>query len=164
MSNLNNNGNSLISLEDREQIRTLIARYNHAADEGLIDAWADLFTEDGEWHSSIAGHAKGKAELRDWLKHELSFFEGYRLTHFLTNTLFLPQSSDIVRARSHLIMTRKSLEDAVDGDVITSMGGEIVSTAVLEDIIQRTENGWKFKVRNAEMAPEFDPAYLTDNS
>jgi hypothetical protein len=154
---------SFISPEDRDQIHTLIAQYCHFADEGHHDAWVDLFTDDGEMITSVVGSAKGSSELRAWIEQELGFFSGYQIRHFVTNTLLLPTSADSVRARSFVLMTRQPTARP-PGDPSQPSGAEVLATAVYEDVIERTERGWKFKSRRAEAVSPLDPAFLHDAS
>src|SRR5271168_71724 len=52
------------TLEDREEVRTLHARYCLTIDTGRYDEWIDCFTEDGVFESPRFGKHSGRDGLR----------------------------------------------------------------------------------------------------
>ncbi|MFK7894607.1 MAG: nuclear transport factor 2 family protein [Myxococcota bacterium] len=141
----------LITAQDRAQIHALIALYSHTFDGGDVDAWIDLFTEEAEFVTSTVGSAQGKEALRRWAEERLADRAGDQMRHFATNTLLRPLSSDQVRARSYVLITRQSL---TGGSL-----AQVLFTGVYEDDIRRTPKGWKFERRRAEASLPLDDAF-----
>jgi hypothetical protein len=54
-------------LEDREEIRQSLIDYGELLDARDLDAWADLWAEDGEFEMSTGRLAKGRTAIRDML-------------------------------------------------------------------------------------------------
>ncbi|MGD9797342.1 MAG: nuclear transport factor 2 family protein [Acidimicrobiia bacterium] len=54
--------------EDRELVRELLARYNHAIDGRLVDEWVGLFTDDGVFDAG-GRVLKGADELRGFAEN-----------------------------------------------------------------------------------------------
>lgn len=52
-----------LSAEDRVEMVQLVARYNHAADAGNAEAWAETFTRDGVFKKDDAPEVVGRAAL-----------------------------------------------------------------------------------------------------
>lgn len=53
----------LAELADRIEIRELTARYNNAIDDGRLEEFLELFTEDAIFEVAGTPPAKGKAEI-----------------------------------------------------------------------------------------------------
>ena len=51
-------------LEDRDEIRQLLAKYNHAIDSGDDEGWANLFTEDAVFSGGTPEPLTGREALR----------------------------------------------------------------------------------------------------
>ena len=79
------------------------------------------------------------------------------------NTLLLPTSPDVVRARSYVLLTRQGAADPSQGSAAAT-GTELVATGVYEDEIHRTSGGWKFKSRRTDSALPVDPAFLAERA
>ena len=150
---------SFITSEDREQIHALISHYSHTVDSGHLDAWIDLFTDDGEIVSTESGSAKGKEELRIWVERATGAFSGYQIRHIVTNTLLVATSPDRVQARSYVLLTRQAPATA-SPDPSAMPVTELMATAAVEDEIHRTRRGWKFRSRRVESALPLDPAFV----
>ena len=52
-----------LSAQDRVEIIQLVARYNHAADAGDAEAWADTFTPNGVFRKDAAPEVVGRPAL-----------------------------------------------------------------------------------------------------
>lgn len=52
-----------LSAQDRVEMMQLVARYNHAADAGDAEAWADTFTADGVFKKDHAPEVVGREAL-----------------------------------------------------------------------------------------------------
>ena len=57
------------TLEDREEVRALHARYCLTIDTGRYEEWIDCFTEDGVYHDYIYGPHRGRASIQDMLEN-----------------------------------------------------------------------------------------------
>jgi uncharacterized protein (TIGR02246 family) len=60
----------LRSLEDREEIRSLLVRYAERLDDADYEGYAQLFAEDGELDAPL-GHARGRDAIRGLLEERL---------------------------------------------------------------------------------------------
>src|ERR1700722_7390482 len=72
-----------LTLEDREEIREVIARYDFAIDLGEPEAYANCFTQDGAFLHTGAGNKSkmakkytGRKELHDFCQSVFEFAEG----------------------------------------------------------------------------------------
>ena len=76
------------TLEDREEVRALHARYCLTIDGGRYDEWIDCFTEDGVFESPRFGKHSG----RDGLKHFAALYKeslgGAQVLHVVANPAF----------------------------------------------------------------------------
>ncbi|WP_368953590.1 nuclear transport factor 2 family protein [Parafrankia soli] len=54
-------------LEDREEIRQSLIDYGELLDARDLDAWAELWAEDGEFEMSTGRTARGRAAIREML-------------------------------------------------------------------------------------------------
>jgi uncharacterized protein (TIGR02246 family) len=140
-----------LTAADREEIRALISRYSHAIDAGDSTAWLELFPEDGALVTPV-GSPNGRAELLAWVNERLaSRAENVQVRHFVLNTLIVPVSDGVARARSMLLYTRQ--------DVLTPLSAQTLATGIYEDELRRTPAGWRFSKRTMEVAAPFDALY-----
>lgn len=120
--------------EDRDEITQLLYRYNHTIDSGDVEAWADTFTPDGVFDQNGPMLA-GREALRDFALT----VHGFR--HALVNPL-IDVAGDEATARSYLYAFR---------------GTTVVVTAIYEDLIVRTPDGWRFAKRTCIVDPPSRP-------
>jgi ketosteroid isomerase-like protein len=119
------------AVADKIAIRELTARYNYAIDDGRVDEWVATFTEDGTFESSLLGKHTGKEALR-------AFGEGYSAAftgRHCTTDHVVDLDGDRARQRCYLVLVNN------DG------GSRVSTTAVYEDELRRTPNGWRFTNR-----------------
>jgi 3-phenylpropionate/cinnamic acid dioxygenase small subunit len=76
------------TLEDREEIRELYARYAHAIDEAQFEQWVDCFTEDGVFESPRFGRHAGREGLRRFTVIYKESLGGAKPLHHITNVIF----------------------------------------------------------------------------
>ncbi|MGH8012140.1 MAG: nuclear transport factor 2 family protein [Candidatus Binataceae bacterium] len=76
------------TLEDREQIRELYARYAHTVDHDQFPAWVKCFTEDGTFESPIFGKHSGPRGLLKFTALYKESMGGARVRHVMSNVLF----------------------------------------------------------------------------
>lgn len=73
------------SLEDREQIRELYARYAITIDNGQFEDWVGCFTADGVFESPIYGTYSGAAALREFCTTYEKTWDGAQVRHMIVN-------------------------------------------------------------------------------
>jgi uncharacterized protein (TIGR02246 family) len=76
------------TLEDREEIRELYARYALTIDNGAYEDWIDCFTEDGVFESSRLGIHSGREGLRGFTAIYRESLGGAQVRHVITNVTF----------------------------------------------------------------------------
>ncbi len=120
----------MTTTDDLESIRQLLARYCIAADQCRFEDWVSLFGEDGVMY----------AFRRDWVGRDM-------LTSFITNA---PEG----------IHLNTSLQIELDGDrarvlsnfAFYNLDMELGSMGVYDDVVVRTEDGWRFARREIQIA------------
>lgn len=130
----------LRTIADYLSIRDLSAQYNYFADHGEARQYAELFVEDGEF--DIVGHRvyRGRAELQGLIEAGKSNTESKRV--HVTADPFIEIDGDSARQRSRVITCVR----ATDGT-----SNEFVNTGWFIDELRRTEDGWRFVSRRAEI-------------
>jgi hypothetical protein len=98
-----------LTLEDREEIREVIARYDFAIDLGDPEAYANCFTEDGAFLHTGAGNKSkmakrytGRKELAAFCKSVCDFAEG-QLRHWNNGVQILEGDGETATMRSFII-------------------------------------------------------------
>lgn len=76
------------TLEDREEIRELYARYAHTIDNGRFDEWIDCFTEDGVFDSPRFGRHANRDGLRKFAALYKESLGGAKPIHQMSNVTF----------------------------------------------------------------------------
>jgi hypothetical protein len=122
-------------LEDKDEIRELLARYCFLLDGYRLKQFAVLFTADGEWISRN-GTAKGPAAIEELLCGLVPEpVPGKRRKHFTTN-IIIELAGDRATVVSNFLVVRDS-----DAGPVISVAG------TYDDVVVRTPEGWKFKSR-----------------
>ena len=80
------------SVEDREQIRELYARYAIYLDSSKFEEWVNCFTEDGIFETPLVGKHAGHAALRKFCASLREKWAGAQVRHMMVNVSF-----DVVR-------------------------------------------------------------------
>ena len=121
--------------EDYAEIQRLYYMYNYAFDSSDGEAYAAVFTEDGEFvvgggqtlngREEIAGLPGGRGEVR----------ERPKIFHLTTNVIIEP-APDGATGSAYVILIDLAAENVISG------GG------VYEDVIVKTSEGWRFKKRS----------------
>jgi 3-phenylpropionate/cinnamic acid dioxygenase small subunit len=75
------------TLEDREELRELYARYAATIDNGQFEEWIDCFTEDGIFESTRFGRHVGREGLRRFTQIYRESLGGAQVRHILTNLM-----------------------------------------------------------------------------
>ena len=76
------------SVEDREQIRELYARYALYIDSSKFEEWINCFTEDGIFESPSLGKHAGHAALRKFCASYRESCAGAQVRHMMVNVSF----------------------------------------------------------------------------
>jgi SnoaL-like domain len=76
------------TLEDREEVRVLHARYCLTIDTGRFDEWIDCFTEDGTFESPRFGKHAGRDGLRRFTALYKESLGGAKVLHVVANPSF----------------------------------------------------------------------------
>jgi uncharacterized protein (TIGR02246 family) len=119
--------------EDRDEIRNLLARYNHAIDSQQVDAWAGMFTDDGVF--DVGGRvAKGTDELR-------AFAEGVKgpMRHVIANEV-IDVEGDEARVQAYVFVYAGS------PPAVRTLG-------TYDDELRRVDGAWRFSRRTFRPDP-----------
>jgi 3-phenylpropionate/cinnamic acid dioxygenase small subunit len=123
------------TMEDKDAIRELLARYCFLLDDYRLREFAALFTSEGEWISRN-GHAIGPEAIERLLRGMVPEpAPGKRRMHFTTN-IVIAVGGDDGDVTSNFLVVRDS--DA--GPIFAAAG-------TYRDNVVRTGAGWKFKSR-----------------
>lgn len=125
-------GARLRRLEDLEEIRQLFVDYGHHLDRGDLDAYAALFTEDGELLLGPLGRARGRAEIREVMARATRGSAG-NSWHLITNPMI---RLDGERATAEVMWTVIFREE--DGSPGVRMMGRH------RDVLARRDGRWRF--------------------
>jgi ketosteroid isomerase-like protein len=128
-------------LEDQDAIWRLFQEYRRQLDRRDFAAYAQLFTEDGEWLGNL-GTARGPAEIEQLLIRTLEGWSGESTAHLhLVDNAVVDVDVDAGRATAEstwVYITR----DFSDNPVLSLIGH-------YRDVVVRTDAGWKFRRREA---------------
>jgi 3-phenylpropionate/cinnamic acid dioxygenase small subunit len=127
-----------ISYEDRAAINDLMVRYSHYIDTHQAEAWASLFTADGELNFPGA-NPKGREALVKFATRPDSDVQG---AHFVGNSLLVEVTPGRVHARSMIILGR--------ADKTRQYSANFNALGVYVDDIVKTRDGWKFQSRKSD--------------
>lgn len=129
------------ALEDREEIRTLIARYGPLADQGDAEGVAQLWTETGSYAIAGFGTAQGRAEIAGFITgdtHKQLMADG--CAH-LMGPVAIDVHGDTATARGHSVVLRW-----------TGNGFEVARVAANCWTLARLPEGWRVTHRdNAQL-------------
>jgi hypothetical protein len=123
-------------IEDQFAIRELVARYNYAIDEGRAEEWVATFVPDGTFESTALGTHTGAEALLAFAKGYIEAFPG----RHCTSDFVIDVDGDDARSRCYLIAVNNAAAPI------------IAATAVYEDVLRRTPEGWRFVHR--KVAPD----------
>ena len=113
---------------DQLAIRELVARYNYAIDEGRPEEWVATFVPEGTFESSALGTHTGTDALLNFAHGYIAAFTG----RHCTSDFVIDVDGDDARSRCYLI-------------AVNNAAAPIISTtAVYEDVLRRTPDGWRF--------------------
>ena len=126
------------TLEEKDAIREVMARYCFALDGGKFDDMAALFTEDGTWQTFF-GKATGRkaiAEFAAGLRAHRT--ENPRAIHHVTN-IVIALDGDTAKVRSNWTTVQNSPE-----------GPKIGSGGAYDDDMVKIGGEWLFRYRTID--------------
>jgi hypothetical protein len=123
-----------LSVDDHLAIQQLYARYNHAIDSGNGAAWADCFTPDGTF-SSASGTFTGREQLAGFGN---AFATRMKARHW-TNNLVVDGDGATAKGSCYLMLLRLTPGEQPPASILV--------TAIYQDELQNTADGWKFTRR-----------------
>lgn len=133
-----------LSVEDVVRIQQLYSRYHWATDGGHHEAWARLFTPDGEFEGGN-DKAKGWDQLAATARKALGTPTATTALHLQTNITF-EASPEGARGGSYMLMVRPG-EPAKPGE--PSKPPTLATLVIYEDVLVKTSEGWRYKSRKA---------------
>jgi len=123
------------TLEDREEIRELYARYAHTIDNRRYDEWLDCFTDDGVFESPRFGKHTGREGLRRFTAIYKDSLGGAKPFHQITNVIFKIEGDS---ATGGCYLTYYHCKD---GKAALSAAGTYT------DRLRKVDGGWRFESR-----------------
>ena len=155
--------NGSISHRDRAEILDLMARYQQYFDSGYGDAYASLYTEDGELNypdqdgDGIRESIKGREALAAFtakVRRERGL--DHIVIHHLGNTMLVGIDPKHIRARTPVMMA--------EVDATRLFNATVTGYGIYEDDLVKTAAGWRIQKRSGDVygrlpiPPEFLPS------
>jgi uncharacterized protein (TIGR02246 family) len=122
-------------LEDLMAIQQLFVDYGRHLDAGDIDAYASLFSEDGEVLLGPLGRAKGRAAIKELMTRALAGGKGSSY-HIISS----PQVTLDGDRATATVMWSVIARTADGGAALTMVGHHA-------DVLRRERDGWRFERR-----------------
>jgi len=123
-------------LEDKQEIRELVARYNHTFDDQDAEGFADTYVPEGRMVHPRDGHEHGGREA--FLASCKQF--GGQVVHMTTDPEIAIDGDTATHRATMAIYFRSA-----DGARV-----RFVHTGTYRDDLRRTPEGWRFVTRRAE--------------
>ena len=123
------------TIEDREEVRVLHARYCLTIDTGRFEEWIDCFTEDGIFESPRFGKHSGRDGLKRFAALYKESLGGAQVLHVVANPAF-ELSGDSGSGTSYLLYYH-----CKDGKV------QQATVGYYTDKLRKTPAGWRFASR-----------------
>jgi bifunctional aromatase (cyclase/dehydratase) len=129
-----------LTAQDYLEIQQLYARYAMTIDSGDAEGWAETFTADGVFNNSSRGRTALVQFVHDWRAKR----NGADRRHWNSNLQIIP-SADGAAGSVYLLLL----------DISTRPPSPVMS-AVYEDTLVKTTQGWRFKTRvlHSDPAPK----------
>lgn len=127
-----------VSAEDESEILDLYARFAHAIDSGDGDAFAATWTEDGEF---TGGRGPGRAEeTRVPIRgtealRAMGDSLGIGMRHVVSN-IVIRRTEEGAEGHAYLLLLNSRSSPPI-----------IIETAIYDDTLVKTEQGWRFSSR-----------------
>ena len=127
------------SVEEREEVRELWARYAYALDHGDIDGWLNCFTEDGVMESARLGRFEGHVGLRKFAGGIPETRSGAQIRHLCTNQI-MDLDGDQGTGSCYFMYF-----DCKNQNI------QQVTVGEYRDVLKRVDGRWKIKHRRVEL-------------
>lgn len=125
-----------LSTRDYVEIQQLYARYVTVLDQGKGEEYASTFTADGEFtRGRAAGHASDDRTPIKGTRALIDYVRNVDARHFITNIVITP-TREGAKGSCYLLLYSK-----------VSTAPVMMETAIYEDELVKTANGWKFTKR-----------------
>jgi bifunctional aromatase (cyclase/dehydratase) len=126
--------------QDYLEIQQLYARYVMTIDSGDAEGWADTFTGDGVFNNASRGRTALVQFVHDWRANR----KGAERRHWNSNLLITPTGEGASGSVYLLLLD------------ISARPPSPVMSAVYEDTLVKTPQGWRFKTRvlHSDPAPK----------
>jgi hypothetical protein len=126
--------------KDHLEILDLISEYSRTFDSEQLEAFANLFTEDGSLDTP-AGGGTDRASILAWAqaRWEDNRNEGVTPRHFQTNTQLKSTGPGLVAATTQLLLVWVSSATGA---------AEVKFVSRYEDELQKTNEGWRIRRRS----------------
>jgi 3-phenylpropionate/cinnamic acid dioxygenase small subunit len=136
-----------VSDPDRSEITDLIYRYSYTADSRDIEGFVSLFINDCRWVANLPENPivlDSRAKLREYVAKRFKYFadNGIQTRHLQTNTILARINADRTQG-----VTYVTLLGQVEGEAAP----RVISTGIYKDEFIKTEDGWRFAVREATL-------------
>ena len=133
---------------DYREISQLYARFNQGSDFRDAAMWLSTFSDDGSFTPpNLGGQAiVGKKALTEWRTRTLNGRVGdSKRRHMDGSTVFTLAQDGSVKARTYMLVYD-----------VSGARPTLASSALADDVIVKTRDGWKFKTRviSADAAQE----------
>ena len=125
-----------LTLDDKQAIAELAARYNFALDHFRIEEWADTFTDDGELRTGDKTQCKGRSIRIAFLEQARA--KGHRSRHWACN-LLIEGDGDVARLRMYVLSI--AINDGIRPYII----GEY------DDTLVKVNGEWRFQLRHVSV-------------
>ena len=127
------------TIEDREEVRVLHARYCLTIDTCRYDEWIDCFTEDGVFESPRFGRHSGRDGLKRFTAMYKESLGGAKVLHVVANPAF-DLDGDSGTGTSYLLYYH-----CKDGKAALSAAGTYT------DSLRKVNGEWRFESRRVNI-------------
>ena len=134
-----------VSDPDRSEITDLIYRYSYTIDARDLEGFVSLFTEDCRWVAHLPEKPivlDSRAKLREHVARRLKYFadSNIQTRHLQMNTILTRVNADQVQGATYVMLLGQMKGEAAP---------RVISTGIYKDEFVKTEDGWRFAVREA---------------
>jgi len=127
-----------VSAEDICAIGKLLADFCHYLDDGEVEPWVSLFTDDGVFNRPSVGlRHTGAAELRSFIEGEVT--GGVRGVHLCLNAAIATDGNEGQATSDFLFVYQLPARP------------QAVATGRLIDVLRKADGHWKFAERTMEV-------------